>query len=98
MARLNAFLGLRPACGSTRVSALGSLCVFFESSKAAAASRFWTQDFSQMFQLADPNNISAVVKAGYRGIQLPTHISPAKHFYFISDWVRDQTRDSACLS
>jgi hypothetical protein len=41
-----------------------------------------------MFQLSDPNNISAVVKAGYRGIQLPTHISPAKHFYFISDWVR----------
>ena len=49
-----------------------------------------------MFQLADPNNISAVVKAGYRGIQLPTHISPAKHFYFISDWVKDQTR-GLCL-
>jgi len=51
-----------------------------------------------MYQLADPSNISAVVKAGYRGIQLPTHISPAKHFYFISDWVRPNPRPLLVLS
>ena len=35
------------------------------------------------------NQLSAdggYVRAGYKGIQMPTHFSPWKHFYFVSDW------------
>ena len=51
---------------------------------SAATPGFWAQDFNHMDQLSKDG--SGFVKAGYKGIQLPTHFSPWKHFYFVSDW------------
>lgn len=51
---------------------------------SAATPGFWAQDFNHMDQLSKDG--TGYVKAGYKGIQLPTHFSPWRHFYFVSDW------------
>ena len=57
---------------------------FWGDGVSAATPGFWAQDFNHMDQLSTDH--SGFVKAGYKGIQLPTHFSPWKHFYFVSDW------------
>ena len=51
-----------------------SLCVSFRSLKEGVVDSFWAQDFNHMDQLSKDG--SGFVKAGYKGIQLPTHFSP----------------------
>ena len=57
---------------------------FWGTGSNSASPGFWEQDFNKMSQLSTDG--SGYVKAGYKGIQLPTHFSPWKHFYFVSDW------------
>ena len=45
-----------------------------EASNEGVVDSFWAQDFNHMDQLSKDG--SGFVKAGYKGIQLPTHFSP----------------------
>jgi hypothetical protein len=58
---------------------------FWGSGTSSATPGFWAQDFNHMSDLAT-NKSFPFVQAGYAGVQFPTHFSPWKHFYFVSDW------------
>eukprot|EP01052_Picozoa_sp_SAG31_P001661 SAG31_NODE_56_length_29726_cov_41.443312_11_plen_386_part_00 len=51
---------------------------------SAATPGFWAQDFHSMDQLSKDR--SGFVSANFSGMEMPTHLSPWKHFYFVSDW------------
>ena len=74
MARVDGEMGRRHLRRHAWVSPAGSLCVSFRSLKEGVVDSFWAQDFNHMDQLSKDG--SGFVKAGYKGIQLPTHFSP----------------------
>ena len=75
VARLDGVLGRWHLRRHAWVSAAAPFSVSFRTSSSTCAGHsFWAQDFNHMDQLSKDG--SGFVKAGYKGIQLPTHFSP----------------------